>query len=96
MPISGTRPVAVKIDADVKSRLQRLADAKQRTSHWLMREAISQYVDREERREAFRVETLEAWESYRETGLHATAEEVEAWLASWGSQDELPAPKCHP
>ena len=44
-------PVALKIDAETKARLKRLAEAKQRTPHWLMREAVAQYIDREERRE---------------------------------------------
>ena len=93
--MSGVRKVhdwlAIKIDDDTKARVKRLADARQRTSHWLMREAIMQYVDREEEREAFRQDTLKAWEDYRTTWRHATAEEVNAWLASWGSDDELPA-----
>jgi predicted transcriptional regulator len=60
-----------------------------------MREAITLYVDREEKREAFRQDTIKAWETYQETGLHATATEVDAWLASWGAESELPAPACH-
>jgi len=60
-----------------------------------MREAITQYVDREEKREAFRQDTLKAWEEYQETGLHATAAEVESWLANWGAEHETPAPACH-
>lgn len=94
MPAAAVRPVAIKLDEDIKARVKRLAEARHRTSHWLMREAITQYVEREERREAFRQETLRAWEEYRTTGLHATAEEVEAWLASWGTDHELPAPTC--
>jgi predicted transcriptional regulator len=49
----------------------------------------------EEQREALRQDTLKAWEEYQATGLHATAEEVDAWLASWGTENELPAPVCH-
>lgn len=75
--------------------MTRLADVRHRSSHWLIREAITQYLDREEKREAFRQQPLDAWEGYRTTGLHATAEEVEDWLASWGTDDELPAPRCH-
>ena len=89
------RPVAIKINEDIKVRIKRLADARHRTPHWLMREAITQYVEHEEKREAFRQDTLKAWEEYRATGLHATAEEVDAWLASWGTDDELSAPVCH-
>ena len=79
----------------IKERVQHLADSRKRTSHWIMREAIAQYVEREEKREAFRRDTLEAWEEFQETGLHASAEEVDRWLASWGSEDEEPAPECH-
>ncbi|MDP2829422.1 MAG: hypothetical protein Q8O37_12550 [Sulfuricellaceae bacterium] len=45
--------------------------------------------------EAFRQDAIKAWEEYQETGLHATAGEVDAWLASWGADNELPAPVCH-
>jgi len=48
---------------DTNVRLKRLAEVRGRRSHWLIREAITQYVDREERREVFRQETLKA--SYR-------------------------------
>jgi len=61
----------------------------------MMREAIQQYVEREEKREALRQDTLKAWEEFQMTGLSATAEEVDAWLASWGTDNELPAPVCH-
>lgn len=91
---AATRPVAIKIDDDMRERVKRLAQARHRTAHWLMREAITQYVEREEKREAFRQDTLKAWEEYRATGLHASAEEVEAWLASWGTDEERPAPAC--
>lgn len=88
-------PTSIKLDDDMKARVQHLASSRKRTSHWIMREAIAQYVEREEKREALRRDTLEAWEEFQETGLHATAEEVDQWLASWGAEDELPAPKCH-
>lgn len=95
MTAATIRPVAIKIDEDIKARVKRLAEARHRTSHWLMREAITQYVEREEKREAFRQDTLKAWEDYRATGLHVTADEVDEWLASWGTDNELPAPTCH-
>lgn len=86
---------SIKLDDELKGRLQHLADARRRTSHWIMREAIAQYVEREEKREAFRQDTLKAWEEFQATSLHATAEEVETWLSSWGTENELPAPACH-
>ncbi|NVK43807.1 MAG: ribbon-helix-helix protein, CopG family [Oceanospirillaceae bacterium] len=90
-----TTPTSIKLDDELKRRLQHLADSRRRSAHWLMREAIEQYVEREEQREAFRRDTLKAWEDFQATGLHATADEVEKWLDSWGADNELPAPKCH-
>ena len=91
-PIS---PIAIKIDQDTRDRVKRLALARHRTSHWLVREAISQYVEREEKREAFRQDAVNAWNEYRETGLHATGAEVTAWLETWGDDGEVAAPACH-
>lgn len=88
-------PVAIKIDPEIKERMKRLAAARDRSPHWLMREAISQYVEREERREAFRQDGLKAWEAYRNTGLHATAEEADAWFARLQSGEDVKPPECH-
>ena len=89
------RPVAIKIDDDTKARLKRLADARHRTAHWLMREAITQYVEREEKREVFRQDTLKAWDEYRTTGLHVTADEADTWLAQLEQGNDIEPPECH-
>jgi predicted transcriptional regulator len=47
---------SIKIDDELKGRVQRLADLRRRSAHWIMREAIAQYVAREEARESFRQE----------------------------------------
>jgi len=44
---------SIKLDDDLKSRIQRLADRRHRSAHWIMREAIRDYVEREEARESF-------------------------------------------
>ncbi len=89
------KPTSIKLDDDLKGRVEHLAEARRRSSHWIMREAIAQYVEREETRERLRQDTVQAWEEFQATGLHATAEEVENWLSSWGTEEELPAPECH-
>ena len=95
MAANALRPVAIKIDEDTKARVKRLADARQRSSHWLMREAIAQYLDREEKREAFRRDTLKAWEAFRENGLHVTADEADAWMAQLEKGNDVEPPECH-
>jgi predicted transcriptional regulator len=95
MNATSIRPVAIKIDEDTRNRVKRLAEARQRSSHWLMLEAIRQYVEREEKREAFRQDGIRAWNEYQATGLHVTGDEVIAWLDTWGEENEQAAPVCH-
>ena len=94
MAVAAARPVAIKIDEDTKARVKRLAAARQRAPHWLMREAIIQYVDREEKREAFRQDALQAWESLRATGQHVTADEADVWLAQLEHGNDVDPPAC--
>ncbi|MBB6486140.1 CopG family ribbon-helix-helix protein [Rhizobium lusitanum] len=42
---------SLKIDGGLKSRVQQLANIRRRSAHWIMLEAIQQYVDREEARD---------------------------------------------
>ena len=86
---------SIKLDDELKGRVQHLADARRRTSHWIMREAIAQYVEREEKREAFRQDALRAWEDYQRTGLHLTLEEADAWLAKLEAGEDAEPPECH-
>lgn len=86
---------SIKIDDALKSRIQNLAGIRQRSAHWLMREAISQYIEREEARESFKQEALASWTAYQETGQHLTGEEVRSWLNTWGTETETQLPKCH-
>ena len=87
--------ISIKIDDALKARLQSLAETRQRSPHWIMREAITQYVTREEARESFINEAVASWTSYQQTGLHLTGEEVNDWLDSWGRQTETNLPCCH-
>lgn len=89
------RPVAIKIDSETKERVKRLAEVRHRTPHWIMREAINQYVEREEKCEAFRQEGLKAWNEYQATGLHITVEEGDVWLAKLEAGLDVEPPECH-
>ena len=95
MPTTAARPIAVKLDQDTRDRIAHLADARQRTAHWLMREAITQYVDREEKREAYRQDGIKAWNDYQATGLHVTQQEADAWLAKLEDGQDAEPPACH-
>lgn len=87
--------VSVKLDEEMQGRIRTLAEQNRRSPHWIMREAIRQYVEREEARSAFDRHTLESWNHYKETGLHLTGEEVFAWMDTWGTDEESGPPECH-
>jgi predicted transcriptional regulator len=95
MPAIAARTVSVKLSDELRDRIRHLADARQRTTHWVMREAIEQYVEREEKREAFRQATLQMWEEFQMTGLHATLEETDQWLARLEAGQDAEPPECH-
>ena len=93
--MSAPTTTSLKLDPQLKKRVQRLASARQRSAHWIMREAVEQYVAREEKREQLRKDALAAWNHYQTTGLHATAEEADAWLAKLEAGENAKAPECH-
>jgi predicted transcriptional regulator len=86
---------SLKLDSAMKERVHRLASARRRTPHWVMREAVEQYVEREEKREQLRQDALAAWAGYQTTGLHVTAREADAWLAKLEAGKRARIPKCH-
>lgn len=91
--MTGTSITSVKLDAETKERVKRLAAARRRSAHWLMREAIEEYVAREEKREAFRQEALARWEEYRATGRHVAAADADAWLAKLEAGEDADLPE---
>ena len=93
--VAATQPIAVKLDGNTRERIKHLADARSRSMHWIMREAIRQYVDREEKREAFRQEAICSWNEYDLTGIHVTQEEADAWLGDLEAGRDVEPPKCH-
>jgi len=86
---------SLKLDAEIKARVQRLAGSRQRSANWLMGEAIREYVEREEKREQLRHDALAAWAEYQETGRHVSAEEADRWLARLEAGETVPPPECH-
>jgi len=90
------RALAIKLDDTTQGRLKKLGENRQRSTHWIMRQAVNEYLEREEKREALRQEALESWQEYQQTGLHVTIEEVRQWVDSLGTDNELEPPRCHP
>lgn len=88
-------PTSIKLDDALKERVQALAETRRRSAHWIMREAIAQYVEREEKRETYKQDALRAWEEYQRTGRHLTLDEADAWLAKLEAGEDAELPACH-
>ena len=62
----------IKIDAETKERLKRLGKVKNRTPHWLMKQAIFEFLEREESYEREKEEDLVRWQHFVETGRYVS------------------------
>lgn len=85
--------ISVKLELNIKNRLQKLGEIKDRTAHWLMKEAITHYLDQEEMAEQLKQETLARWEE-AENGKVVSNTSVMHWLSTWGNEDEENRPAC--
>ena len=92
---SDIKPLAVKLELDIRDRLTTLASSRQRSTHWMMREAIAQYIEREEKQESYRQDGLRAWNEFQATGLHVTQDEADGWLAKLEAGQDTEPPVCH-
>lgn len=84
--------MAVKMEPDLKKRLQVLGDAKRRTPHWLMCEAIRLYIEHEEQVQRANAEARDRLARYDVTGAYVADEGVESWLETWGTSRERSVP----
>jgi len=87
-----TTTLGIKVDEEIRSRLKTLGAARQRSTHWIMKEAILRYLEREEEIERRNKDADEAWKEYRETGQYVSHEDMTAWLDTWGTDKEAQCP----
>lgn len=82
--------LSVRLRPEVKRRLARLAKASGRSSNFLISDAVESYVADQER---LLMEIRQADRQVR-SGHYISHEDMKAWLLSWGTEKELPPPKC--
>ncbi len=90
-----TMTISIELDDELENRIQRLAGTRHRLLHCIIREAIREYVDREETIERFKQEAFLSWDTCEETGQHLTGQEMRNWLDTWGTDKETEVPPCH-
>ena len=82
--------LSVRLRPETKKRLARLAKASGRSSNFLISDAVESYVSDQERMLA---ETRQADRQVK-SGHYIGQEDMKAWLLSWGTDHELPPPRC--
>jgi predicted transcriptional regulator len=87
--------MSLRIDASRKERLSRIALRQKRSSHSLAIEALYNFIEKKEAEENWNQSCITSLNEHLETGLHVTEEEVNKWMDSWGTNNELPPPQCH-
>ena len=83
-----TTTLTVRVPVQVKRRLERLAEATERTASWLAADALAAYVDLH----YWQVAAIEEGVADADAGRLVGDERVAAWLASWGTRRKRRAP----
>ena len=94
-PSRSVGSVTIKLDATDRARLATLAAARKRTPHYLMKEAILEYLQKEEARQNFIAAAESSFVHYKETGLHITLDEFDSWVDQVQQDPNTPIPACH-
>lgn len=84
----------MRIDVDVKQRLEEKAAQMDRSAAWVAQKAISDYLAHEDvLKEALRAALAEA-----DKGIFVSGEAVEVWMDRWadGFEDPFPEPDVFP
>jgi RHH-type rel operon transcriptional repressor/antitoxin RelB len=79
----------VRLDADAKERLERLAKSTGRSRSFLAAEAINQYLEVNE----WQVAGIKQAIASLDRGEGVAHEQVKDWVTSWGNRRERPIPR---
>ena len=91
MLMTSTR--GIKLDSEIIQRLETLAGVRDRTLHWLMKNAIELYLEREENYEREKAEDLHRWEQYQLTGHSISHDKATSWLKNLSQGKDKPCLK---
>ena len=82
----------VRLQADTEQHLEALANRLQRSKGWVINQALSEYIAKQQLEQDRWQQTLEAMESATQ-GKVIDSSDVHEWLNSWGTENEQDAPK---
>ncbi|MCH8500057.1 MAG: ribbon-helix-helix protein, CopG family [Marinobacter sp.] len=82
----------VRLQPEVEQHLEAIASRLQRSKGWVINQALSEYIEKQQLEQERWKQTLEAMESAAQ-GKVVDASEVHSWLDSWGTESEQDAPR---
>ena len=82
---------SVRLPEELQERLAETAERLRRSKGWVISEALSEYVEKEERATA-RLERTQKALAEAETSQVIDGDEVMDWIASWGTDQEREPP----
>ncbi len=83
---------SIRLRPEIESPLENLAIKLDRSKNYIINQAIKEFLERKGVAQQRWVETLEAIDSVK-SGKVIDEVEVNEWLESWGSNNELKPPK---
>jgi RHH-type transcriptional regulator, rel operon repressor / antitoxin RelB len=90
MANTNSATLSIRLKPEIKKRLAKLAKVTGRSSNFLVSDAVESYVADQERMLA----EIRQADRQVKSGHYVRHEEMKAWLLSWGTEGELPPPKC--
>ena len=79
--------VGIRLDRTTQDRLKTLGKTRDRSPHYLMKEAVEKYLATEEAIEAERALVQSRWEKFDFTGEILNHDEVKSWAAALCAAD---------
>lgn len=87
--------VTVKLELSERERIKSIAAFRNRTPHFIMKEAIQQYLDHAEIEQNFISAGQSSWQDYESTELHITLEEAKKWAKKLPVDQGAALKACH-
>lgn len=84
-----TVQLSVRMDPEIKARLEKEARLEERSASYLIQKALDHYLSAKERKRR----ALEEAASEADKGVFISDEAMTAWVASWGTENELSPPE---
>ncbi|TVQ71085.1 MAG: ribbon-helix-helix protein, CopG family [Oceanospirillales bacterium] len=82
----------VRLQAEIERQLESIATRLNRSKGWVINQALTEYIDKQQLEQERWQQTLDAMESVTQ-GKVVDASEVHRWLNSWGTENEQDAPR---